>query len=112
MRAWMRPTPLNCQPPMMPLRIGFMFAAEPLPAADRHRPVPLRLDRVTDVAAVGLHHAAVVEAGNAEPPSMRVLIADVDRQPFRQPPPQLDLQRVVVAERAAVGHVDRRRRPD
>ena len=83
-----------------------MFAAEPLAAADRDRPVPLRLDRVADVRRWRSMRAAVAEAVERRSALERVLIVDVRLQSLRQPAAQLDLQRVVVAEGAAVGHVD------
>ena len=84
--------------------------AEAPAAADRDAPVPLHLDRVPHVGG-RVHHAAVVQAEERRAALERVLVAAVDLEAARQPAPQLDLQRVVVAERLAVVDVARRRRP-
>ena len=66
-------------------------AAEALVAADGHRPVPLRLDRVTDAGVGRTRRASEMEAQELRSFLERVLVTAVERQPMRQPPPQLDL---------------------
>ena len=78
---------------------------EPLAAADREGPVPLRLDRMTHVV-VGIQHTAVMEAEERRAVLARVLVIGVDARTLREPPADLELQRVVVAGRAAVADID------
>ena len=106
MRAWIRLAPLNSQPPRNPFRIGCMLLPNRSPCPTGIAPVPLGLDRVAHVRD-GIHHAPVVEPAKRRGPFERVLVASVDGESVRQPPAQLDLERVVVAVGAAVGDVDR-----
>ncbi len=84
-------------------------AAEPLAAAERQHPVRLELERVADRGVAGHRdvgpRAAEAEAVELRSALERVLIVQVRGEALRQAAPQLELQRVVLAERAAVGHV-------
>ena len=105
-RCWKRPAPLNCQPPTIAFSTPGRLRPKRSLRPTGTRPVPLRLDGVADAGVGRARGAAEVEAEELRAFFERVLVAAVERQPVRQPPPQLDLQRVIGAECAAVAHVD------
>ena len=66
----MRPTPLKLHPPSDALEDRVHVAAEALAAADRNRPVPLRLDGVAYALPVeAIIVRPNVNPSNADPPS-------------------------------------------